>query len=216
MTTKIYSSNLGPNLIFPGLPSIGTPPAYTDNSAACASTSFVQTLLSNYTANIFLNQVKVGAGGAGNGWIGIDKGGTGTSGLVSLYGPNNIRQGYVQSISNIGTGDQGSISYVSASHLFTGSITASGNITAYSDARLKSNVLTLVNALDKVSKLRGVSFDKDGEHGIGVIAQEVQKVIPEVVMEGVYLSVAYGNLIGLLIEAIKELKIEVDDLKGLK
>ena len=95
-----------------------------------------------------------------------------------------------------------------------GSFTASGNVTAYSDERLKSNIVTIPNALETVGKLRGVNFIKDGEASTGVIAQEVQKVIPEVVLEGgEYLSVAYGNLVGVLIEAVKELKEEVQQLK---
>ena len=94
-----------------------------------------------------------------------------------------------------------------------GSFTASGNITAYSDERLKDNIRTVDNALDKVSDMRGVFYDKDGEAGVGVIAQEIQKVLPEVVMDGEYLSVSYGNIVGVLIEAIKELKAEVEELK---
>lgn len=101
----------------------------------------------------------------------------------------------------------------------TGNVTAAGNITAYSDQRLKTNIVTIKDALSKVNELRGVSFIKDGKNSIGVIAQEVQKVIPEVVMVGndeeKLLSVAYGNMVGLLIEAIKELKQEIDDLKKL-
>ena len=100
----------------------------------------------------------------------------------------------------------------------TGNFTASGNITAYSDARLKTNVQTITGALDKVSALRGVTFEKDGTKGLGVIAQEIQKILPEVVLEGndenKTLSVAYGNIVGLLIEAIKELKDEINTLKG--
>lgn len=94
-----------------------------------------------------------------------------------------------------------------------GSITASGNITAYSDERLKDNIRTVDNALNMVGDMRGVFYDKDGEAGVGVIAQEMQKVLPEVVMDGEYLSVSYGNIVGVLIEAIKELKAEVEELK---
>jgi len=105
----------------------------------------------------------------------------------------------------------------SSGNNLSGSFTATGNITAYSDARLKSNVETIDNALDKVSAMRGVMFDKDGQRETGVIAQEVQAVIPEAVLEGEeYLSVAYGNLVGVLIEAIKELKAEVEELKAAK
>ena len=96
----------------------------------------------------------------------------------------------------------------------TGNITAAGNITAYSDMRLKTNIRTIESALDKVQSLRGVYFDKDAKRGMGVIAQEVASVIPEVVEDdGEYMSVAYGNLVGVLIEAIKELKTEIEELK---
>ena len=93
-----------------------------------------------------------------------------------------------------------------------------GNVGAYSDGRLKTNVRTVDNALDKVSNMRGVYFDRDGKASVGVIAQEIAKVLPEVVPEvaneGDYLSVSYGNIVGVLIEAIKELKAEVDKLKN--
>ena len=99
-----------------------------------------------------------------------------------------------------------------------GNFTASGNVTAYSDERLKDNIVTIPNALDKVLALRGVEFDRNGVHNIGLIAQEVQKVIPEIVLENSdemkTLSVAYANLVGLLIEAIKEQQAQIDELKA--
>lgn len=96
----------------------------------------------------------------------------------------------------------------------SGNWTAVGNVTAYSDERLKSDIVTIPDALAKVCELRGVNYTKDGKASTGVIAQEVQKVIPEVVQQNAeYLSVAYGNLVGVLIEALKELKAEVDLLK---
>ncbi len=95
----------------------------------------------------------------------------------------------------------------------TGNITATQNVTAYSDERLKSNIRTIDNALDKVSLMRGVYFDKDNEASTGVIAQEIEKILPEVVLDGEYKSVAYGNIVGILIEAIKELKNEIELLK---
>ena len=95
----------------------------------------------------------------------------------------------------------------------SGAITSSGNITAFSDQRLKSDIKTIDNALDKVSKMRGVMFIKDGELSSGVIAQEMEQVAPELVMDGEYKSVAYGNIVGYLIESIKELKAEVTNLK---
>jgi hypothetical protein len=98
-----------------------------------------------------------------------------------------------------------------------GTIRATGDVIAYSDVRVKENIKTIDNSLEKVSKLRGVEFNKIGEDikSIGVIAQEIEKVIPEVVREddkGMK-SVAYGNITGILIEAIKELKQEIEELK---
>lgn len=94
-----------------------------------------------------------------------------------------------------------------------GTVTANGDVTAFSDARLKENVETLDGS--KVYEMRGVSFLKDGREGSGVIAQELQKVAPELVHdEGEYLSVSYGNLVGYLIEAVKELKAEVEELRA--
>lgn len=95
----------------------------------------------------------------------------------------------------------------------SGDIVASGNVTAHSDERLKSNIRTIDNAVLKVNKLRGVYFTKDDTESIGVIAQEVEKVIPEVVLDGEYKSVAYGNMVGLLIEAIKEQDKTINSLR---
>jgi hypothetical protein len=102
----------------------------------------------------------------------------------------------------------------------TGDFTAGGNVTTNSDARLKENVQTITGALDKVDSLRGVTYNKIGEERseLGLIAQEVESIIPEVVItsqkdELGTKSISYGNIVGLLVEAIKELKSEVEDLK---
>ena len=97
----------------------------------------------------------------------------------------------------------------------TGDIAASGTVTAQSDEKLKENVITIENALEKVLSLRGVEYDRidSGDHQIGVIAQEVEKVVPAVVYGDEIKSVAYANLVGLLIEAIKEQQKEIDELK---
>jgi len=101
-----------------------------------------------------------------------------------------------------------------------GSFTATGNITAYSDINLKENIEVIPDALNKVSQLRGVTFDRidieDEPRQSGVIAQEVEKVLPEVVgtTEDGTKTVAYGNMVGLLIEAIKEQQKQIDDLKA--
>ncbi len=102
-----------------------------------------------------------------------------------------------------------------------GAATFNNDVTAFSDARLKDNVETIPNALEKVCAMRGVNFtrnDNDDKPGTGVIAQEMQEVFPVVVKENDdennTLSVSYGNLVGVLIESIKELKAEIDELKG--
>lgn len=91
----------------------------------------------------------------------------------------------------------------------TGSIRATANILADSDRRLKTKIKPLQGALNKVMQLEGVSFDwkKGGKKSIGVIAQDIQKILPEVVLEGKdgFLSVNYQVLTALLIEAVKEL-----------
>jgi hypothetical protein len=100
-----------------------------------------------------------------------------------------------------------------------GNIYASGNIIMYSDARLKDNIRVIENALDKVCSLSGYTFTKRGEtvHNTGVLAQEVLRVLPEVVhgSEETNYSVAYGNMVGILIEAIKELRAKNDVLQDI-
>lgn len=102
----------------------------------------------------------------------------------------------------------------------TGTFTASSDIIAFSDARVKENVKTIDNALDKVLAMRGVSYNRtdqeDKSKKVGVIAQEIQKVLPEVVTENGdgMLGVSYGNIVGVLIEAIKEQQKQIDELKA--
>ena len=98
-----------------------------------------------------------------------------------------------------------------------GTIYATGDITALSDAAAKDNIFTITNALDTVSNLRGVSYTvKDtGEAKIGLIAQEVKKILPEVVVENSEnIGIAYQNIVAVLIEAVKELKKKVENLES--
>ena len=109
---------------------------------------------------------------------------------------------------------------ISGNLAVSGSITAGADVTAYSDVRLKTNIKTIENALDKTLALRGVSYNRndsdDTRIKIGVIAQETLEVIPEVVNQdssGMY-SVSYGNMTALLIEAIKEQQAQIENLKS--
>jgi len=109
-----------------------------------------------------------------------------------------------------------------------GDFHADGDVIAYStttasDRRLKENIEVVPKALDKVQLLNGVTFDwkRNGEKSAGVIAQEVLEVLPEAVKEVTplaggdnYLTVNYHALTSILIESIKELKTELEELKG--
>lgn len=99
------------------------------------------------------------------------------------------------------------------------SIYASHDVAAYSDISVKDEIEEITNAIEKIKQIRGVTFVRNDseskERRAGVIAQEVEKVMPEVITkkEDGTLMVAYGNLTSLLIQAIKEQQIEIDNLK---
>jgi len=112
----------------------------------------------------------------------------------------------------------------------TGDMTAAGNVTAYSDIRLKENIKPLENCVTKIMKLNGVSFNwknlpdivgNPGKKDYGIIAQEVEKVFPEVIHESAhespdgdkYKTVAYDKLVPVLLEAIKEQQNDINNLK---
>jgi len=120
------------------------------------------------------------------------------------------------------SGSSPEFNHISAS----GDIVAAGDVVAYylSDTRLKDNVEVIQGSLDKIDSIRGVEFDwndkspgwaRERGHDVGVIAQEVQKVVPEIVVErkSGYLGVDYKRLVPLLIESVKELKEEIEELK---
>lgn len=101
-----------------------------------------------------------------------------------------------------------------------GSIVAAGNVTAYSDIRIKANVETIPSALDKLDQIRGVTYtrtdldDKEQRYA-GVIAQEIEAVLPEAVRDlGNIKAVDYNATIALLIQAVKELQTEVETVKS--
>jgi hypothetical protein len=125
------------------------------------------------------------------------------------WGPNTSDVWCINSGTTLGTGG---IQITTA-----GALTAADNITAYSDIKLKRNIESIPNALEKVLSVRGVTFERidTGNRGAGVIAQEIEKILPEVVMEDEHgiKSVAYGNVVGLLIEAIKEQQAHINILQ---
>ena len=97
---------------------------------------------------------------------------------------------------------------------FTGTLTAI-ELNSTSDIELKENILTIENALEVISNIRGVSFDwrNTGKKSYGVIAQEIEAILPELVNSSVEnKSVNYNGLLGFLIEAIKQLSEQVQEL----
>jgi hypothetical protein len=115
---------------------------------------------------------------------------------------------------NGGYGSTGASIDTNGNYFADGNITISGTVSQGSDARLKTDVETIDGS--KVFDMRGVSFIKAGKKGAGVIAQELQEIAPELVHanEDGVLSVAYGDIVGYLIEAIKTLKQEIESIKA--
>ena len=160
----------------------------------------------------------------GNGGVAIFKSANKVGSISALGGDSNLSfmtsssttRMYINSVGNIGIND------ITPSYKLdvNGDIRATSDVIAFSDSRVKENVFTIDNALEKITKLRGVTYTRkdktDKSTKIGVIAQEILEVLPEVVSkddEGMY-SVAYGNLAGVFIEAIKELENKIKELEN--
>jgi hypothetical protein len=181
----------------------------------------------NTTNNVLATIENTSATGSANLWIAANNfnarirmlcspsvGLIGTETSHNLY----LRTNWADRISISASGNVTIFAPSSGTTLYVyGDIYATGTITQGSDARMKTDVQTINSALDKVSAIRGVSFTRidTGKRDIGVIAQEVVQVLPEVVhkMEGGNLGVAYGSMVGIIIEALKELRNEVEAIK---
>ena len=114
--------------------------------------------------------------------------------------------------------------FFSTGSFFSGSVEVSGDVTAFStsDERLKDNVTPIGSAIDKINQIGGYEFDWNNSsehsgHDVGVIAQEIEKVLPEVVVDRDtgYKAVRYEKIVALLIQAIKEQQLQIDELRGL-
>ena len=112
---------------------------------------------------------------------------------------------------------------ITGSLITTGSIEATGDIIAYasSDERLKDNIELIAQPIDKLKQIKGVSFDWNDKsehtgHDIGVIAQDIEKILPELVAtrDNGYKAVRYEKIVALLIEAIKDQQSQIDELKS--
>jgi len=148
------------------------------------------------------------------------------SSTTGVFSPTAGQQTFVSvgsSILNINPAGIRVTGIVTSTSVSTGNINSSGIVTAtdfdaLSDINYKENVNTVNNALLKVDQLRGVKFDwkESGLPSYGVIAQELEEVLPELVHGNNPKTVNYNGIIGVLIEAIKELKAEVEELKNAK
>ena len=120
------------------------------------------------------------------------------------------------------TGGAKRFALIGGAGFFSGTVTASHS---FSDERLKENITVIPNALDKIKTLRGITFTRksDGSSGTGLIAQELEKVLPDAVYETKtmsddddteYKAITYEVTVGLLVEGIKEQQTIIDDLKA--
>jgi len=119
----------------------------------------------------------------------------------------------------IGTNSPDAKLHVTGNAYVSEEIYAGGDITAFSDRRLKTGFKVIEDALQKIDKVSGYTYEKINEPGkrkTGVIAQEILEILPEAIhgSENTIYSVAYGNMAGLFIEAIKELKNRIEVLEG--
>jgi hypothetical protein len=174
-----------------------------------------------------LNDVTVGfdyfSGTTNNGLMTFDS--SGTSGTVESNFTFDGTTAFINGALRVGSN--------AAANTTNGKIVASNDVVAFatSDERLKKYIKPIPNALDKVSQIRGIEFDwkvtdekmrKEVHsfegHDVGVLAQEVEKVLPEVVVtrDSGYKAVRYEKIVPLLIESIKELKAEIEELKKSK
>ena len=145
---------------------------------------------------------------------------------TGLFSPGAGQQTFVSvgaSVLNINPSGINVSGIVTSTSVSTGNVVSSGIVTAQdfdalSDINYKENINTVNNALLKVEQLRGVKFDwkESGNPSYGVIAQELEQVLPELVHGNDPKTVNYNGIIGVLIEAIKELKAEVEELKNTK
>ncbi len=152
----------------------------------------------------------------------IFKDGSTNVGHVSLDSDNLTIKSLVSDKDMIFQGNDGGsgITALTLDMSAAGAATFNNDVTAFSDVRLKENIETIPDALNKVCQIRGVTFDRidtDGPRQMGVIAQEVEEVAPEVIREDSsddkIKSVAYGNIVALLIESVKELNEKVEKLE---
>jgi hypothetical protein len=203
--------------------------ANASSISSAVGNSYTWTASQGFNAGLIsTGSITVAAGASGLSRVILQPGSNTVSGAIDFHSVIG-REGYIGRSTSVQSADIGTIPYVAGTHAFSGNIvtsanggydgtiTASGDVIAYSDARLKTNVQTIADPIETVQSLRGVTYKRidSGKKSIGVIAQEVQAVLPELVSESAdgTLGVAYGNMVGVLIEAIKEQQKQIEALR---
>ena len=168
-------------------------------------------------------------------WIAFESQGAGLASILEDTTPqlggnldlnsNNISgSGNINTVGSLTLTGNITAAQITGSTLNTsGAITAGGDITAFfsSDERLKDNITPLSDAINKINQIGGYEFDWNSDsshsgHDVGVIAQEIEKVLPEVVTtrDNGYMAVRYEKIVALLIQAVKEQQLQIDELKS--
>lgn len=204
--------------------SLGSSSTTLAGLTSVTSTAFVGALTGNASTATTLATARNINGVSFNGSADI----TVTAAAGTLSGATLASGVTASSLTSVGTLTSLTVSGATATGALTvtGAITATGDITAFftSDKRHKNNIQTIPNALEKVTKLNGVTWEWNDDVNevtkstpkTGLIAQEVQEVLPEVVKtrDDGFLALDYSKMMGLMVEAIKEQQIQIEELKA--
>lgn len=202
----------------------------TANAAITVTVNgFLKNITDTLTGTLTITNTVISGLDGTNGYTKLAPGSSTRTGQLEFHSATNVRQGYI-GFSPTSTADNGALVYTGGSHNFTGPILSTGNITAYSsDGRLKKNATLIQNAVQKVLSLGGYAYDWDmvkclevgfkpeNEHEHGLIAQDVQRVMPDAVapapFNDQYLTVRYERIVALLTAALGEQQQEIELLK---
>jgi hypothetical protein len=179
-------------------------------------------------ANDLSNYTQLAIRGTKGGYSGIYDQNSGVHGIMydaagngGVYRQASSRWYLYYNLGNSCMGVNTSTTSASYGMYVGGAIYATGDIVAYSDVRKKTDIITIDSAISKVKEMRGVFYtridDEEKVRQVGVIAQEMNEVLPEAVTYASDIDeygVKYGNIVGVLIEAIKEQQKEIDELKA--
>ena len=187
---------------------------------AAVTTDGTQTLSNKTIDDIVLTGTLSAGGGVGTSGQYLQSTATGIQWATLTVDATSIQNG----TSNVTVATNSNITVTTAGNTCatfdtSNNLTVVGNVTAQSSIALKDNVTTITDGLSKILGLRGVEFDykSNGQHNIGLVAEEVEEVLPELVhTTGGIKSLAYQNIVAVLVEAVKDLKMEIDQLKGVK